>query len=201
VLANIEIWRAIPDLPKAEAEAVSWQVNWRQQSGWQLLPRTWWYESCIQLYHAGQNAIERIDAATGRFLPTINWSDLDGLPLDGETAQLLQQHIWWGGNVSSVAFVQTSLNQAIIACALERFWLANGVYPATIAELVPALLERMPHDAVSGRPILYQRDGNGSYLLRGVGPNGKHDRENSASDDWLWAYSTNAPAANRSLRP
>ena len=105
--------------------------------------------------------------------------------------------MWWGANPASVAFAQTSVNQAIIACALERFRLANGVYPETLDQLVPALLARIPHDAVSGRPIIYQPVGEGSFILRGVGPNGTDDRKKPASDDWLWTYSPYTPGARK----
>ena len=89
------------------------------------------------------------------------------------------------------------MNQAIVACALERFRLANRVYPETLEQLVPALLPRIPHDAVSGRPIIYQPPGEASFILRGVGPNGTDDRKKPVSDDWLWTYSTNAPSAKK----
>jgi len=62
---------------------------------------------------------------------------------------------------------------------------------------VPALLPRVPHDAVSGRPMIYQLVGPTSFTLRGVGPNGIDDRKLASSDDWLWTYSTNAPSAKK----
>jgi len=62
---------------------------------------------------------------------------------------------------------------------------------------VPALLPRVAHDAVSGRPMIYQLVGPTSFTLRGVGPNGIDDRKLASSDDWLWTYSTNAPSAKK----
>jgi hypothetical protein len=116
--------------------------------------------------------------------------------LDSPSQELLQQQsMWWGAYPASVAFAQTSVNQATIACALERFRLVNRVYPERLEQLVPALLPRIPHDAVSGRPMIYQPVGKGSFILRGVGPNGTDDRNKKASDDWLWSYSTNTPSA------
>ena len=43
--------------------------------------------------------------------------------------------------------------------------------------------------------MIYQPFGEGSFILRGVGPNGTDDRKNKTSDDWLWTYSTNTPSA------
>ena len=139
-----------------------------------------------------------MDVAAGRIQSSIGWSDLSGLPLDSPSQELLQQQsMWWGASPASVAFAQTSVNQATIACALERFRLANRVYPETLEQLVPALLKRVPHDAVSGRPMIYQLAGEGSFILHGVGPNGTDDRKNKSSDDWLWTYSTNTRSAKQ----
>ncbi len=132
-----------------------------------------------------------MEAATGRFQQSVNWSELEGLPLDSASTELLQQWLWWGANPASVAFAQTSVNQAAVACALERFRLVNHGYPETLDKLVPAFLARVPHDAVSGRPIIYQPGAEGSFILRGVGPNGVDDRKSKGPDDWLWTYSTN----------
>ena len=104
---------------------------------------------------------------------------------------------WGAANPASVAFAQTSVNQAIVACALDRYRLRHGVCPETLEPLVPAFLASVPHDAVSGRPIIYQHIGENSFILRGVGPNGLDDRKNKLSDDWLWTYSTNTPAARK----
>jgi hypothetical protein len=89
------------------------------------------------------------------------------------------------------------LNQAIVACALERFRVAHGAYPESLDKVVPSLLVSIPHDAISGRAVIYQPPSNGSFILRGVGPNGIDDRKNNPSDDWLWTYPTNAPSANK----
>ncbi len=197
VLAHIETWRAVPDSTNSEIAVLSADGDYSREPAWRLEPRAWWYESCIQLHNAGRNAIGHVDVATGRIQPAVNWSDLDGLPLDPASRDLLLQSAWWGAYPASVAFVQTSVNQAVIACALERFRLANSGYPKTLDQFVPALLARVPHDAVSGRRIIYQRVGDGHFILRGVGPNGLDDRKKPASDDWLWTYSTNTFSAKK----
>jgi hypothetical protein len=197
VVANIEVWRAIPD---GNNSYISFPALDPGGAAWQFQPRAWWFDSCIQLHNAGQHALAQVDVVTGRFQPGRNWSDLQGLPLDSPSQELLQPFSWWwwGANPGSVAFAQTSVNQAIIACALERFHLLNGDYPATLERLVPAFLDSIPHDAVLGRPIIYQPPEAGSRLiLRGVGPNGIDDRKNPTSDDWLWTYPTNSPSSKK----
>ncbi len=194
-LAHIEVWRSISDSTNSDLALPAAGGGYMREPAWQLQPRAWWYESCIQLYNASRITIEQVDVATGRIRPANNWSELNGLPLESSSWQLLQQSFWGGANPASVAFAQTAVNQATVACALERFRLANGNYPETLDPLVPALLARVPHDAVSGRPLIYQPVDGGNFILRGVGPNGTDNRSDKVSDDWLWTYSTRAPSA------
>ena len=42
------------------------------------------------------------------------------------------------------------VNEAQIACALERYRLAHGEYPETLDALVPQFIEKVPHDIIGG---------------------------------------------------
>jgi hypothetical protein len=98
-------------------------------------------------------------------------------------------------------FAQTAVNQGIIACALERFRLANGKYPETLDALVPTSLPGIPRDVVVGRPMIYENAGDEHFVLRGVGPNQIDDRKKPASDDWVWSFPTNAaPSASKAKK-
>ena len=181
VLAQIEIWLArskeqSPSLrmPQGRGNAEAW-VRSRQ-------PRAWWFADCIQLHQAGQHAIDKMDVAAGR-VRAIDWNDLDGLSLDSDVQYLLQQQNWGGPNAASVAFSQNAVNQAIIACALERHLLAQGKYPDDLEDLRPAYLEKIPNDPMRGRPMIFQRTDDRHYILRSVGPNEVDDRKNRSSDD------------------
>lgn len=162
-----------------------------------LQPRAWWYYNCIQLYQAGERALENVDVANGRVRENVNWSDTSGLPLDTDTMYFLQQAAWWGAKPALVSFAQTSVNQAIVACALERHRLAHGKHPETMEKLVTIYLDRIPADIQRGRPLIYQYVAADQFILRGVGQNGKDDRQSKTSDDWLWTYSTNAPTRKK----
>ncbi len=64
--------------------------------------------------------------------------------------------------------------------AIERYRAANGRPPATIPELVPGYLDRVPLDPYSGRPFVYrvlpEPDAHGrAYLLYSVGVDGQDD--------------------------
>ena len=93
-----------------------------------------------------------------------------------------------------MTFAQTVVNQATLACALERYRLGHGAYPETLEPLLPAYLESIPRDINCGRPMFYQRADKDGYVLRGVGPNGVIDQGKVPSDDWLWSFT--APVTN-----
>jgi hypothetical protein len=204
VLAHIETWRALPDNGQAVRSVPQGGGVYVRQAGWDWQLRSWWFINCIQIYNAGRNAMGRVDTTAGRVIQDFNWSDLQGLSLDGVATQLFQQAPWWGSNPSLVACAQTAVNQAVIACALERFRLANGSYPESLDQLLPVYLPAIPRDISRGRPMFYQRDEQGSYALRGAGYNGTIDAGVNPSDDWLWAFTTptnKPPTAGRIVTP
>lgn len=92
--------------------------------------------------------------------------------------------------------LQTQLDQTRLAIALERFRLARGAYPETLAELVPEFIAEVPVDTYSRQPMIYRRKEGGTFLLYGVGKDRTDDggavdpklRENRQRDDiWLYA--------------
>lgn len=97
------------------------------------------------------------------------------------------------------AYSQTTLYEAVIACALERYRLANGTYPDVLEKLSPAFLQAVPNDVVTGEPLHYRVESNGGYLLYSVGSNGKDDGGKAvfkgytnttldmAQGDWVWS--------------
>jgi hypothetical protein len=73
------------------------------------------------------------------------------------------------------AFGQTRVNEAIVACALERYRLAQGQFPESLEPLCPRFLEKMPHDVITGAPLIYRRTPDGQFILYSVGWNEKDD--------------------------
>jgi hypothetical protein len=193
VLAHIESWRAASSRANAKVPLRLDPQN--TFSGFQ--PRAWWLDNCIQLYGAGQAAINNVNVSNSRMRVQPAWNDLEGLPLDNDSTYLLQQFFWpTPGNYSGlVVFAQTAVNQAILACALERFRLAEGAYPETLNQLLPKYLAAIPKDVVRGLPMLYDKGGAARFTLRSVGPNETDDRNKPVSDDWLWTFPTNASPA------
>lgn len=70
---------------------------------------------------------------------------------------------------------QARIDLAQVACGLERYWLVNKKYPATLAELEPKFIAHVPHDLCSGEPLHYRVEADGNYTLYSVGFNGVDD--------------------------
>jgi hypothetical protein len=94
------------------------------------------------------------------------------------------------------AMHQNSLDEAMIACALERFRLKNGKYPASLQELSPNLLASIPVDVTTGGPLKYRLEPAGGYVLYSPGWNEKDDGGTVAdrkgeweanAGDWVWS--------------
>jgi hypothetical protein len=93
------------------------------------------------------------------------------------------------------ATAQTAVDQAALACALERYRRANGNYPETLATLAPTFGSQPSNDVVTDKPPVYRRASNGQFQLYSIGWDGKDDGgkpgklpfdENEG--DWLWSY-------------
>ncbi len=96
------------------------------------------------------------------------------------------------------AYAQSAVDMARVACALERFRLAQGGYPETLDELQPRYIESLPHDVIGGQPLKYRRTDNGQFALYSVGWNGtddggavifgegSHDYIDIEKGDWVW---------------
>jgi hypothetical protein len=95
------------------------------------------------------------------------------------------------------AFAQTCADEATLACALERYRLAKGEFPETLGALAPRFIQTMPHDVITGQPLIYRRTENGQFILYSVGWNESDDAgkvvmndKGKAIDitqgDWVW---------------
>ncbi len=97
------------------------------------------------------------------------------------------------------ALAQTTVDEASVACALERHRLANGRYPETLAELVPSFLGAIPADIVSEAPLTLQQEGS-RLILYSVGWNERDDSGtivltkerwpavDFTQGDWVWQF-------------
>jgi len=88
------------------------------------------------------------------------------------------------------AFAQTRVNEAVVACALERYRLAEGQFPESLEPLTPRFLPKLPHDIITGAPLIYRRTPDGQFILYSLGWNEKDDGGSDDTDrtqgDWVW---------------
>jgi hypothetical protein len=98
------------------------------------------------------------------------------------------------------ARAQTTANQTAIACALERYRLANGQFPETLSALSPQFISRLPNDVINGQPYKYRRTADGRFILYSVGWNEKDDGGvpgksmfDDKEGDWAWDYPVSLP--------
>jgi len=93
---------------------------------------------------------------------------------------------------------QVCVDEARIACALERYRLAHDACPTSLDALVPACIAELPHDVMNGEPYHYQLRSDGTYLLYSVGWNQTDEggkiaykkdaptQVDYAQGDWVW---------------
>jgi hypothetical protein len=99
---------------------------------------------------------------------------------------------------------QTQLRLAVVASALERYFLAQGRYPDSLAELSPTFLPDPPLDPMTRQPWFYERTGDRSFRLYSAGPNGIDEGglytrggsfgKESRKDDLAWIVTEELPA-------
>jgi hypothetical protein len=89
---------------------------------------------------------------------------------------------------------QTAVNQARIACALERYRLSHGRHPDSLAPLQPQFLSMIPNDLIGDQPLKYRRALDDSFVLYSVAWNETDDGGVPATDtekgDWVWISAT-----------
>jgi hypothetical protein len=143
---------------------------------------------------------ERATSVSINFRRMINaLTPADGIIHPGEVSQAFA---WWKRaqqGLPGLLRFQTLVNEAQIACALERYRLAQRTYPETLDTLVPQFIEKLPRDIVNGEPLIYRRTEAGMFLLYSVGWNETDDGgqivsaggdlKNVTLGDWVWKNS------------
>ncbi|HXI84328.1 MAG TPA: hypothetical protein VNL17_09600 [Verrucomicrobiae bacterium] len=85
----------------------------------------------------------------------------------------------------AAAVAQAATDQAAIACALERYRLANGQFPDTLDALVPRFISELPHDVITGELYQYHRTADGQFVLYSAGGSEKDHSSGSGNEDFL----------------
>jgi hypothetical protein len=167
---------------------------------WMLLPRGWIYQNMATIAELGNKQLDGFDSQNDIIQPQ-KFGDLTRelnaitKPCKFLAAEAIPNFAkaW-----QTTAHNQTMVNEAQIACALERYHLAHGEYPETLDVLVPQFMEKIPHDIIGGEPLHYRRTDDGKFLLYSVGWNEKDDGGEKhqynnvgrgvdySQGDWVW---------------
>jgi hypothetical protein len=159
------------------------------------MPRGWIYQNICVIAFRNQLFIDSLDLPNNQIFPR----NTDGISNQVQTAS---SHfapytcLAWIGvpnfvkAAQTLARTQTLVNEAFIACGLERYRLAHGQYPETLEALVPQFAEKLPHDIIGGQPLKYHRTADGQFVLYSVGWNEKDDGgvpgKTVTEGDWVW---------------
>ena len=167
-----------------------------------LAPRGWLYQNMVNVARPESKSLDGFDLKHQSISPRVFGGvdhNLENLPRHKSPFK-----IWAALTVTNtvkatqvLAYNQTQVNEAQVACALERYRLAHGEYPEALDALVPQFIEKLPHDIIGGQPLHYRRTGSGKFLLYSVGWNETDDGGEPSptvnigpidytKGDWVW---------------
>ncbi|HTR41000.1 MAG TPA: hypothetical protein VMH87_05245 [Pseudomonadales bacterium] len=207
------VWNAFQEMPAdlcRNAEIVPLQ-KWLTVNGGRgnrlspivLMPRGWVYQNMAQMAELQSKTLPVFDPSTGTISPTKMDFAMHEIEktLKRHSPFLLLARIAipnFSKAMQVTAYNQTQVNEAQIACALERYHLAYGQYPDTLDALVPQFMQTIPHDVIGGGPLHYRRTDDGKFLLYSIGwnetddggqplPQVKHSNPTDyTKGDWIW---------------
>jgi len=120
-----------------------------------------------------QRQVESLNA----MIPT-GWNETSSQPFFQELKEIsdhpIKKHIYVFNvlsipsllsSIQKTAECQTQVNQTLIACALERYRIAHGSYPASLDQLMPDYLEKLPNSPINGKPMNYSLKPDDTFLL------------------------------------
>jgi hypothetical protein len=168
------------------------------------MPSGWAHEN--ELYFAmvcEHDGVPSVDVAHHRVFPAQvhNMEQAAGAATNG------MRHLWAGitlplifHHTVKVAYMQSMIDMARLAVALERCRMATGEYPDKLEDLIPRWVEpvMITKDVMSGEELKYRQLGKNDYKLYSVGWNETDDGgELSATStggidyengDWVWPH-------------
>ena len=171
-----------------------------------LAPSGWLYQNMLTISRIHQQFLLCVvDERDDRVFPALaerEESVAENLPAGPYTifARLLLPAL--GKAIQKSARMQTYVDAARVACAIERYRLATGSLPETLEALCPRFLDSVRKDVIDGKSLRYRPD-SGGYLLYSVGWNqtddggqlawvGEEEWEKKRSHvdltrgDWVW---------------
>jgi hypothetical protein len=197
-VSGCETLRSMPpgrlfELFFADSRKNSWE-EFKQRWAPRLVPRGWIYQNTV----IDAQRVPKVDTWFDPDNRSINPKkvDADEAAQSAISPRLPYSFIVVGfmPNILKVcqrtALIQTKVQQALLACALERYHLARGLYPETLDDLVPQFIAEIPRDVIGGQPPHYRGAADGTYLLYSIGWSGGDcggvPGKSNAEGDWVW---------------
>lgn len=181
-------------------------ANWAGE----IIPRGWYCREQVNVCKFDQMQLEgAFDPAKKRISPSRIEANTQQLQREissgsfGKTLNCFLHHSVIAAAMSpsigkillKAAMAQTAVDQAALACALERFRLAKGHYPDKLEALEPQFISQLPNDPLTGEPYKYRRANDGQFVLYSIGWNEKDDGGepgktlfDEKQGDWVWQY-------------
>jgi len=166
-----------------------------------VMPRGWLYLNLVSVVDADEMQVHTFDLVRDSVSPAASKEASRRVEafLAGKSPLKIAARIAVPNFVKATqttARNQNSVNEALVACALERYHLAHNEYPESLDALVPQFIDKLPHDVINGGPLNYRKTGE-SFVLYSVGWNEKDDGgtpgvvdRNGTPDwndgDWVW---------------
>lgn len=163
-----------------------WPRGWYQQNtaAASRLLQTDWIDTVDPINH-------RVTFARNKDLPRA----LENTPVTPDTLLMKVYLLGLTSVANKFAQTQSVVDQAVTACALEKYFLDHQAYPAMLAELVPTYLNRAPNDVIDGAPMRYRRTADGRYQLYSIGWDGRDDGGTFVwPEDRTWRRASNPVA-------
>jgi hypothetical protein len=175
-------------------------------------PEGWVYQNQAGLYRFYQEIrrvvdlpTQRVDVAKGKAAMARLVHDYFANDPAFSAFCLPKLNLMCHSGITHFAFTQTALNQASLACGLERFRLETGEFPDQLEQLMPRYLTRLPLDVLTGQPLRYRRIDTNRFELYSLGWNGTDEGgrpaplhfdfrgrlelwRSLAEGDWIWSY-------------
>jgi hypothetical protein len=160
-----------------------------------LTPRGWVRQNMVNCANCYPDVIASLDPASQIIFPDkVNAAYQKVHALMSHCSPYTYMSAWMIPNFTKALQTtprnQTMVNQALIACALERYRLAHGEYPETLGSLAPQFIAAIPHDSIGGQPPHYRRAADGTFMLYSIGwtgrDNGGVPGKTLADGDWVW---------------
>jgi hypothetical protein len=197
VVADCEDLRSIPITQLfqifADSSHPSGWNGFKQRWEARLIPHGWVYQCMVTAAERAPKVDTWMDPASRAVFP--KQVDADQATLSSVSSGSPYNFIllWFTPNFvkacQRTALFQTKVDQANIACALERYHLARGEYPENLNALVPQFIEAIPGDVIGARPPHYRRAADGTFLLYSTGWSGRDSggvAKPGNEGDWVW---------------